>query len=120
MANYQQHPHSYQYANGSRSPAPTMSSQPSSGSMSNSSSTPKPADYVYFDRTAAGFSAEAVPRAKAAQLKLEHFYKVAVDSAIERNQRCVLAACVPLHLLMNAPALPGESSSSDACRQTTR
>lgn len=47
----------------------------------------KPADYVYFDRSTAGFSDEAVPRAKAAQLKLEHFYKVAVDSAIERNTR---------------------------------
>jgi len=47
----------------------------------------KPADYVYFDRTTTGFSDEAVPRAKAAQLKLEHYYKVAVDSAIERNTR---------------------------------
>jgi protein-serine/threonine kinase len=47
----------------------------------------KPADYVYFDRTTAGFSDEAVPRAKTAQLKLEHYYKEAVDSAIERNTR---------------------------------
>ena len=89
----QQHPSYNPYQNGSRSPAPTMSSQNSSGSMATSSSTtPKPADYVYFDRTVTGFSAEAVPRAKAAQLKLEHFYKVAVDSAIERNQRYVLIA----------------------------
>lgn len=44
---------------------------------------------VYFNRTTAGFSEEAVPRAKSAQLKLEHYYKVAVDSAIERNTRCV-------------------------------
>ena len=85
----QQHPSYNPYQNGSRSPAPLMSSQNSSGSMATSSSTPKPPDYVYFDRTAAGFSAEAVPRAKAAHLKLEHFYKVAVDSAIERNQRYV-------------------------------
>lgn len=42
---------------------------------------------VYFDRTTAGFSEEALPRAKGAQLKLEHYYKVAVDSAIERNTR---------------------------------
>jgi len=49
----------------------------------------KPADYVYFDRTTASFSDDAVPRAKAAQLKLEHYYKVAVDSAIERNTRRV-------------------------------
>ena len=57
----------------STKPSPTQSS--------------KPADYVYFDRTTAGFSDEAVPRAKAAQLKLEHYYKVAVDAAIERNTR---------------------------------
>ncbi|KAH9977592.1 AGC/NDR protein kinase [Lactifluus volemus] len=50
---------------------------------------PKPADYVYFDRTVVGFSDDAVPRAKAAQLKLEHYYKVAVDAAIERNTRRV-------------------------------
>jgi len=59
----------------STKPSPTQSS--------------KPADYVYFDRTTAGFSDEAVPRAKAAQLKLEHYYKVAVDAAIERNTRRV-------------------------------
>jgi len=47
----------------------------------------KPADYVYFDRTTVGFSDDAVPRAKAAQVKLEHYYKVAVDAAIERNTR---------------------------------
>ncbi|KAN0126667.1 AGC/NDR protein kinase [Russula decolorans] len=49
----------------------------------------KPADYVYFDRTTTGFSDDAAPRAKAAQLKLEHYYKVAVDAAIERNTRRV-------------------------------
>jgi hypothetical protein len=46
-------------------------------------------DYVYFDRSTAGFSAEAIPKAKAAQLKLEHFYKLAVDAAVERNTRYV-------------------------------
>ena len=59
-----------------------MSSQPSS-------SVGKPADYVYFERTIAGFSEDALPRSKAAQLKLEHYYKVAVEAAIERNQRYV-------------------------------
>ncbi|KAF9485332.1 AGC/NDR protein kinase [Pholiota conissans] len=49
----------------------------------------KPADYVYFDRNLNGFSDEAMTRAKSAQLKLEHYYKVAVDSAIERNTRRV-------------------------------
>lgn len=54
------------------------------------SSAGKPADYVYFERTTAGFSEDALPRSKAAQLKLEHYYKVAVEAAIERNQRCVI------------------------------
>jgi len=49
----------------------------------------KPSDYVYFHRTTAGLSDEAEARAKNAQLKLEHYYKVAVDSAIERNTRRV-------------------------------
>ncbi|KAJ6613416.1 kinase-like protein [Mycena sp. CBHHK59/15] len=53
------------------------------------SSGSKPADYVYFDRSTAGFSEEILPRAKGAQMKLEHYYKVAVDSAIERNTRRV-------------------------------
>ncbi|KAJ2918691.1 hypothetical protein MD484_g1786, partial [Candolleomyces efflorescens] len=44
-------------------------------------------DYVYFDRSTSGFSTDAVARATAAKLKLESYYKVAVDSAIERNAR---------------------------------
>lgn len=69
----------------------TMEPSQSSSSLNSdqSSSSAKSADYVYFDRTTAGFSDDAVPRAKAAQLKLEHYYKVAVESAIERNTRCV-------------------------------
>jgi len=54
----------------------------------------KPVDYVYFDRTTTGFSDDAAPRAKAAQLKLEHYYKVAVDAAIERNTRFSPPACL--------------------------
>ena len=47
----------------------------------------KPDDYVYFARSTSNFSDEVLPRAKGAQMKLEHYYKVAVDSAIERNTR---------------------------------
>lgn len=67
----------------------SSSSVASSQSQSSSSKDNKPADYVYFERTTAGFSDDAVPRSKAAQLKLEHYYKVAVEAAIERNQRYV-------------------------------
>ncbi|KDQ64527.1 hypothetical protein JAAARDRAFT_117772 [Jaapia argillacea MUCL 33604] len=65
----------------------SSSSQPSVGSTPQASG--KPADYVYFDRTTSGFSEDAVQRAKGAQLKLEHYYKVAVEAAIERNTRRV-------------------------------
>lgn len=68
-----------------------MSQQQPANTPNPGSNSAKSPDYVYFDRTTAGFSEEAVPKAKAAQLKLEHFYKVAVESAIERNQRCARA-----------------------------
>ena len=66
-----------------------MAARASTSSTSGPSTNGKPVDYVYFDRSTSGFSSDAVPRAKAAQLKLEHFYKLAVDAAVERNQRCV-------------------------------
>ncbi|KAG8937116.1 Serine/threonine-protein kinase [Tulasnella sp. 419] len=49
----------------------------------------KDGDYVYFQRSTNGFSKDALPKATAAKLKLEHYYKVAVESAIERNKRRV-------------------------------
>ncbi|KIL70545.1 hypothetical protein M378DRAFT_1042597 [Amanita muscaria Koide BX008] len=67
--------------------AQTTSSQ--NGNTAASSAANKQSDTVNFDRSLAGFSDNALPRAKAAQLKLEHYYKVAVDSAVERNQRRV-------------------------------
>ncbi|KAL5527578.1 CBK1 [Sanghuangporus baumii] len=77
------------HQSGFRSNPPYMPQQQASSAQSTGSNSSRSADYVYFDRTTAGFSEEAVPKAKAAQLKLEHFYKVAVESAIERNQRRV-------------------------------
>lgn len=67
----------------------------SSASQSSASNASKSADYVFFERTTTGFTDEAVPRAKTAQLKLEHYYKIAVDAAIERNTRFL----VVLHML---------------------
>ncbi|KAI0340928.1 kinase-like protein [Trametopsis cervina] len=61
----------------------------STSSSASAASAAKSPDYVYFERTTTGFSDDAIPRAKGAQLKLEHFYKVAVDAAIERNTRRV-------------------------------
>ena len=70
-----------------------------SSQSANSGGTP--ADYVYFERTTAGFSEDALPRSKAAQLKLEHYYKVAVEAAIERNQRCVSVCAFAVYLLQH-------------------
>ncbi|KAF5387404.1 hypothetical protein D9757_005759 [Collybiopsis confluens] len=53
----------------------------------NSVQKSRPDDYVYFERSTNGFSSEAVARATAAKLKLVSYYKMAVDSAIERNAR---------------------------------
>lgn len=44
---------------------------------------------VYFKRSTEEFSSDAVARATAAKLKLESYYKIAVDAAIERNARLV-------------------------------
>ena len=51
-------------------------------------------DYVYFSRSTVGFSDQAVPKAKAFQLKLEHYYKVAVESAVQRNTRYVSSSVI--------------------------
>ncbi|GBB97232.1 hypothetical protein RclHR1_29440002 [Rhizophagus clarus] len=44
-------------------------------------------EYVVFDRTTEGFSKGTLDRSTAAKLKLEHFYKVTLDQARERNDR---------------------------------
>jgi protein-serine/threonine kinase len=80
-------PAAYSFPNSAARQAMQAPQAPQNNTLSN-----KPPDYVYFDRTTAGFSDDAVPRAKGAQLKLEHYYKIAVDAAIERNTRLVLNA----------------------------
>lgn len=64
-------------------PLPNTTTPPASASAN------RGPDYVYFERTTAGMSDDAVPRAKTAQMKLEHFYTVAVSAAVERNQRYI-------------------------------
>lgn len=62
---------------------------PSSGQIPTAAEK-KGADYVVFDRQPAQtFSKDAIARATGAKMKLEQFYKVAVESAIERNNRYV-------------------------------
>jgi len=67
----------------SSGPDRTPSPAPSTASRSRGE------DYVYFERSTDGFSPDAVSRATAAKLKLESYYKLAVDVAIERNGRYV-------------------------------
>jgi len=64
-------------------PPPPSVQEQSSGS----SNKPKGDDYVYVERTTAGFSSDSIAHSTAAKLKLESYYKVAVDAAIERNAR---------------------------------
>jgi hypothetical protein len=47
----------------------------------------RPSDYVVFDRTPSIFSKDAIARTTAAKMKLELYYKHAVEAAIERNNR---------------------------------
>ncbi|KZO98016.1 kinase-like protein [Calocera viscosa TUFC12733] len=49
----------------------------------------KPSDYVVFERNPAVLSSSALQRATTAKIKLEHYYKLAVEAAIERNTRRV-------------------------------
>lgn len=50
---------------------------------------------MYFERSTADFTTDAVARSTAAKLKLESYYKVAVDAAIERNARPVQTTQLP-------------------------
>ncbi|KAG7740772.1 hypothetical protein KL923_001413 [Ogataea haglerorum] len=52
-------------------------------------SLPPPADYVHFDRHPEWFSKSSQDKAASIKLKLEHYYKTAIEHAIERNQRRV-------------------------------
>lgn len=100
----------------SRALSRSASKQDIKSSKPSSAQSSKPADYVYFDRTTAAFSDDAVPRAKAAQLKLEHYYKVAVDAAIERNTRFFSSprySCGTIYC-----SFPDALSSRDGCNLT--
>lgn len=95
------------------------SSTSTRASTSTTTSSDKPADYVYFERSSSGFSDDAIPRAKTAQLKLEHFYKVAVDAAIERNTRyAFLTASVNTSTVLMLD-LQGALNWRESSRQTS-
>jgi protein-serine/threonine kinase len=72
-------------------PAPMQGVQQSSSPTlgSNPGGAEKGADYVYFERSTQGMSKTTLDAATGAKLKLEHFYKIAVEQAIERSNRRV-------------------------------
>ena len=82
--------------NGSHSPHPHEQQQPNPPKNTRE-------DYVYFDRNPSEFSSDAVAHATAAKLKLESYYKVAVDTAIERNARYVFFPVRVRHVSTCAP-----------------
>src|SRR5439155_26626305 len=47
-------------------------------------------EYGVFERSTEVFPKGTLERSTAAKLKLEHFYKVTLDQAIDRNERYVL------------------------------
>lgn len=72
---------------------------------------------VYFDRNLSGFTEGAMTKAQSAQLKLEHYYKVAVDSAIERNTRYgSMCPYFRSHVLI-AHIFAGELSWKGVCKR---
>lgn len=57
------------------------------GSTSPNPSNEKPADYVYFERSTNGMQKSTIEASTGAKLKLENFYKVYVEQAVERIKR---------------------------------
>ncbi|KAF6762245.1 AGC/NDR protein kinase [Ephemerocybe angulata] len=81
---------SYQPPNLRQSSSRSSMQPPSAGPRTPTSAQPgQSPDYVYFDRNPAIFTEDAQVRAKGAQLKLENYYKITVDAAVERNTRRV-------------------------------
>jgi len=84
------------------SPAPA--SIPTPGSAASAPQPPllppqpaveKPADYVYYERRPDDLSSEARVRATAAKVKLQSHYRIALETAIDLNVRCVCGIVPP-------------------------
>jgi protein-serine/threonine kinase len=70
----------------------------SNGNAAMSAPSARGPDYVVFERLPSqAFSRSGLEKATAAKLKLEHYYKKAVDDVVERNTRC---ACLCPHCLL--------------------
>jgi protein-serine/threonine kinase len=50
----------------------------------------KPADYVYYERRPDDLSSDARARATAVKVKLQSHYRLALETAIDLNVRCVV------------------------------
>ncbi|KAG0709365.1 kinase-like protein [Suillus ampliporus] len=90
------------------SPSPSGQQRSSSPASTSSVNKRKGDDYVYFERSTDSFSSDAVSRATAAKLKLESYYKLAVDAAIERNGRRT-----ELEHRLNQAMMPNESKERE-------
>jgi hypothetical protein len=77
--------------------APTASGSSSSlhpsgsGGLGGGSPGDKGPDYVYFERKPGQFSEATNGKATAAKMKLELYYKEAVEGVVGRKERCVSA-----------------------------
>jgi protein-serine/threonine kinase len=75
----------------------------------------KPADYVYYERRPDDLSSDARARATAAKVKLQSHYRLALETAIDLNVRCVYLFMRVLAHRANIAALE-ERSSRDHSR----
>lgn len=71
-------------------PQPGMpAASPFAGGDEGASNGERPHDYVTFERNANLVSKPTQDAARSAKMRLEHFYRLAVDQAVERSQRYV-------------------------------
>lgn len=54
-------------------------------------SAPGESSETSFVRNPAGMSVASLEAARNAKLRLEHYYRITVDQAVERSQRCALS-----------------------------
>ena len=79
------------------------------------------ADYVVFQRMPQqAFSRAGLEKATAAKLKLEHYYKKAVDDVVERNARSVSAVAMVEWTRCEATAMKGSVGRSETRRLDNR
>lgn len=77
---------------GSMAPPPVPTGQTTPGGGAGQLGAERGPDYVYFERKPAQFGQDIVQKATAAKMRLELYYKEAVQGVVDRKERCVMRA----------------------------